>query len=115
MKSKQAFFLLEFAVFLGGFAGEDAEGADKVAVVVKAAELGGFGNAFALIQKVLRVTDANEYGVFFDRNANAFFEIGDQLRAADEKGVGKHINGDILSVMGIDVFDNLADISVCGG
>ena len=70
-----ASFLAELAVFFRCFAGENVEGADKMAVVVKAAEGCGFGNGFALVQKILCVTDAHEHGVFFNRNADAFFEI----------------------------------------
>ena len=103
--------MAEFAVFLGRFAGEDMEGADKVAIVVKAAEGCRFGNRLALIQKVLCVTDANEDGVLFDRNANAFLKVGNQLGTADEEIISKHIDGDIFGIMGADVFDHLADIT----
>ena len=102
---------MQLAVFLWRFACENMEGADKVAVIVKAAEVGGFGDRLSLIQKTLCVADTNENSVFFDRNTHAFFEIRDQLGAADKEVVGKHINGDVLGVMCADIFDDLTDIA----
>lgn len=42
-------FLAQFTVFFRCFACENMKGADKVAVVVESAELGGFGNGLAAI------------------------------------------------------------------
>lgn len=104
--------ILLFQEFSRCHSGQKTEGRDKMTVVVEAAELCGFGNRLSLCQEELRIADSDEHNEFFDRDADVFLEIGDQLGTADEKLIGKAVNFDVVSIVEADMSYDLVDIAV---